>query len=157
MSVATPTEACVSAVITTPWQTVMCNAWPWKSCSMVTIVFTSMLMLGMIIAIGVINSMSCYVDQSGLGRRLDSPPRERDPADVFNPVLIPPAIFTSLVMYIGSGLTLKNVSHPPCPPRCLPALLCIHACELPKRWWRSLLNWRSLTYLKVLLKRFGSV
>ena len=38
-------------------QAPMCNDRSWKSCSMVTIVFTSMLMLGMIIAIGVMNSM----------------------------------------------------------------------------------------------------
>ena len=45
----------------------MCNDRSWKSCSIVTIVFTSMLMLGMFIAIGVMNSMfgdnmQCYVD-----------------------------------------------------------------------------------------------
>lgn len=45
----------------------MCNDRSWKSCSIVTIVFTSMLMLGMFVAIGVMNSMfgdnmQCYVD-----------------------------------------------------------------------------------------------
>ena len=45
----------------------MCKDRSWKSCSIVTIVFTSMLMLGMFIAIGVMNSMfgdnmQCYVD-----------------------------------------------------------------------------------------------
>ena len=45
----------------------MCNDRSWKSCSIVTIVFTSMLMLGMFIAVGVMNSMfgdnmQCYVD-----------------------------------------------------------------------------------------------
>ena len=45
----------------------MCNDKSWKSCSIVTIVFTSLLMLGMFIAVGVMNSMfgdnmQCYVD-----------------------------------------------------------------------------------------------
>ena len=45
----------------------MCNDRSWKSCSIVTIVFTTMLMLGMIISVGVMNSMfgdnmQCYVD-----------------------------------------------------------------------------------------------
>jgi hypothetical protein len=47
----------------------MCNDRSWKSCSIVTIVFTSLLMLGMFIAVGVMNSMfgdnmQCYVDAS---------------------------------------------------------------------------------------------
>jgi len=45
----------------------MCNDRSWKSCSIVTIVFTTMLMLGMFISVGVMNSMfgdnmQCYVD-----------------------------------------------------------------------------------------------
>ena len=45
----------------------MCNDRSWKSCSIVTIVFTSFVMLGMIISVGVMNSMfgdnmQCYVD-----------------------------------------------------------------------------------------------
>ena len=45
----------------------MCNDRSWKSCSIATIVFSSMVMLGMFIAIGVMNSMfgdnmQCYVD-----------------------------------------------------------------------------------------------
>ena len=35
----------------------MCNDRSWKSCSIATIVFSSMVMLGMFIAIGVMNSM----------------------------------------------------------------------------------------------------
>ena len=35
--------------------------------------------------------------------------------NVFNPAVIIPAIFTSLFMYVGSGLALKDVSHPPSP------------------------------------------
>ena len=45
----------------------MCNDRSWKSCSIVTIVFTTLLMLGMFISVGVMNSMfgdnmQCYVD-----------------------------------------------------------------------------------------------
>ena len=34
---------------------------------------------------------------------------------MFNPAVIIPAIFTSIFMYVGSGLALNNVSHPPSP------------------------------------------
>jgi hypothetical protein len=55
----------------------MCNDRSWKSCSIVTIVFTSMLMLGMFIAIGVMNSMfgdnmQCYVDAAKSHRNHDN-------------------------------------------------------------------------------------
>ena len=83
----------------------MCNDRSWKSSSIVTIVFTSMLMLGMFIAIGVVNSMD----------RDNMPCSD---AAYFNSYVIIPAIFTSLFMYVGSGLALKDVSHRP--PRCLP-------------------------------------
>ena len=54
----------------------MCNDRSWKSCSIATIVFTSMLMLGMFIAIGVMNSMfgdnmQCYVDADKSHRNHD--------------------------------------------------------------------------------------
>ena len=54
----------------------MCNERSWKSCSIVTIVFTSMLMLGLFIAIGVMNSMfgdnmQCYVDAAKSHRNHD--------------------------------------------------------------------------------------
>ena len=88
---------------------IMCNDRSWKSSSIVTIVFTSMLMLGMFIAIGVMNSMN-----------RDNMPCSVDAAN-FNPAAIIPAIFTSLVMYVGSGLALKDVSHPTRPHRCLPS------------------------------------
>ena len=34
---------------------------------------------------------------------------------MFNPYVIIPAIFTSIFTYVGSGLALKDVSHPPSP------------------------------------------
>ena len=54
----------------------MCNDRSWNSCSIVTIVFTSMLMLGMFIAVGVMNSMfgdnmQCYVDAAKRHRNHD--------------------------------------------------------------------------------------
>ena len=84
---------------------IMCNDRSWKSSSIVTIVFTSMLTLGMFIAVGVVNSMD----------RDNMPCSD---AAYFNSYVIIPAIFTSLFMYVGSGLALKDVSHRP--PRCLP-------------------------------------
>ena len=55
---------------------IMCNDRSWKSSSIVTIVFTSMLTLGMFIAVGVMNSMfgdnmQCYVDAAKRHRNHD--------------------------------------------------------------------------------------
>merc|ERR1711865_506835 len=53
---------------------------------------------------------------------------EKAVLDVFNPAMIVPAIFSSLFLYIGSGLTLKNVTE----PRTLPAALtCLLHCDKP--------------------------
>ena len=55
-------------------------------------------------------------------------PRAQAVLDVFNPAMIVPAIFSSLFLYIGSGLTLKNVTE----PRTLPAALtCLLHCDKP--------------------------
>ena len=55
-----------------------------------------------------------------LPRRLGRPtsfcrPCAQDVLNVFNPYVIIPAIFTSIFTYVGSGLALKDVSHPPSP------------------------------------------
>lgn len=49
-------------------------------------------------------------------------PRAQAVLNVFNPAMIIPAIFCALLLYIGSGLTLKNVTEPPTVPA---ALLCL--------------------------------
>ena len=43
-------------------------------------------------------------------------PRAQDVLDVFNPSIIIPAIVCALFLYLGSGLTLCKVSHPPSSP-----------------------------------------
>ena len=58
-------------------------------------------------------------------------PRAQAVLDVFNPTVIIPAIFTALFLYIGSGLTLKNVTGP---PTLTAALYSAHLrCDLPTR------------------------
>ena len=62
---------------------------------------------------------TCAAD-THLPRRLGRPtsfcrPCAQDVLNVFNPYVIIPAIFTSIFTYVGSGLALKDVSHPPSP------------------------------------------